>query len=422
MEYGKYLVCSGTAGLHNQLGCSFKSLRTKAVDAEFAHINDLVIAFHLCYPRTRTISLSGNSIKKITAEIFANSSSLTKVILSYNPLDHIDKDSFLGTNLEYLDVSFTQLTTKSREPLLLGRGYLKILYATHTNIATDLQALRIMRCEGRIHFTNEEDVEQYEMIDCLNGLVSKAAIPGECLWSTNGQPTCYDQSYIPCVGRSTQELTLTSNTIEDLSPLGCYPNLKKLRIPSGQVKSIGSATFNNNLLLTELDLSYNPVTDIDADAFVHLPMLKILVLRGTKVSKLNIKSSSLEKLDISKTRIREPDDISLKQLPSLTHLDISENQLTRLGRIADSSKLVFLYACHNPFSDCCGRNIRHFGSELVLNITQAYICCGEQADFDEPLMEWDEFICILFLIASIVCTLVVLFRYCAIERYTKIKK
>lgn len=122
------------------------------------------------------------------------------------------------------------------------------------------------------------------------------------------------------------------------------------------VNSSFSASIEQLTKLKILDVSNNELTEFNFD-LTKLEHLATVNLSGNQIVSFNLKSSSVHVIDVSNNKISQfpeippcvmdlkmgknqlkdiPDDL---QLPSLKHLDLSDNQITGIPKSFGSLKL-----------------------------------------------------------------------------------
>lgn len=160
----------------------------------------------------------------------------------------------------------------------------------------------------------------------------------------------------------TEYLDLSQNSLKKVpESFRFYENLIALNLSYNKIVSIHRQVFNRMYKLNSLDLSNNHIkslTDIAADsAFISNSKLQSLNLSGNTLSNLGeaydqiLYSGSLTLLDVSRCSITHVQGaIVFQGLPKLTHLNLSQNPITRLeGLISDSLISIDVSECNIQF-------------------------------------------------------------------------
>jgi small GTP-binding protein len=142
-------------------------------------------------------------------------------------------------------------------------------------------------------------------------------------------------------------LSLSSNSLLDISPLKKLNNLTALYLVENQIADISPLKELTNL--TTLALSSNPLEDISP--LMELANLTTLALSSNQLPDISPlrELSRLTWLNLSVNRLS---DISpLKELTNLTRLDLSYNQLSDISPLKELTNLTELGLSNNQLSD-----------------------------------------------------------------------
>lgn len=137
-------------------------------------------------------------------------------------------------------------------------------------------------------------------------------------------------------------LDLSFNSISSLENFGLV-RLSKLDVSHNFVSSVGLEAFDHlHQSLTELDLSYNNLTDVDETAFARAPNIQILNLAGNKLHQVLSRKCDGQKrpfvslqllklLDLSDNDLDFIDCEYLSPLRNLVTLNLRENRFRNIG-------------------------------------------------------------------------------------------
>jgi len=119
-------------------------------------------------------------------------------------------------------------------------------------------------------------------------------------------------------------LILTSNKLQDLSPLQHCPHLEELALCTNHLSSLSGLAPLKRLAI----LKATQNTIIDATDVAQLPALRHVELSMNKLTTLPVQAHWLVKLVVYRNGLTSLD--FLKHLPSLTHLDAGRNKITAI--------------------------------------------------------------------------------------------
>lgn len=151
----------------------------------------------------------------------------------------------------------------------------------------------------------------------------------------------------------TTDLYLQGNNISDIQPLYGCTELVKLKLANNKDIGDDNSSIEKMTKITYLDLSNTGMTNIDSINNL------INSLRSLKLYELNISQNflqditgmekiiSLGKLGIAYNQLDEQDLEIIKELTTLTTLDISGNQIADISALTNLSNLTHLYFDNN---------------------------------------------------------------------------
>lgn len=125
-----------------------------------------------------------------------------------------------------------------------------------------------------------------------------------------------------------QVLDLSANNLEDVHATTFQENID-LRLLNLSYNSLHR--FPDLLsLATSLDLSFNLISQFNANSLENMPRIRSLSLRDNQLQFLprGLKSKTLKILDVQRNRLVELHNDSFVELPSLQKIDLSGNRLT----------------------------------------------------------------------------------------------
>ncbi len=152
------------------------------------------------------------------------------------------------------------------------------------------------------------------------------------------------------------ELNLSGNHISSFNFISEMPRLTKLHLSRNRIDTLiapkdrGLAVLNS---LDTLDLSHNLLKDLNGLQMCALPTLRVLVLTGNQISKLEFVShlSHLKELVLTGNKLRQVEPTSFTPSCGLRFLIIDDNGLRTLANIGRLVKLQCLQAANNRISD-----------------------------------------------------------------------
>ena len=231
-----------------------------------------------------------------------------KFIVTNSHISSIEGAQYL-TNINWLDLSFNQISDISPLSELLNLTYLKI----DNNQISDISVLSNLTNLIYLYLHNN----QISNINALSGLTHLTT------------------------------LYLSGNKISDISVIHSLKNLSWLYIADNQISDI--SPLSGMASLTQLQLANNLISNISA--LSGLNNLVHLIISDNQISDISILSglSNLHELAFSNNQICNISAVS--NLTRLTYLDISSNQINDLSLVANLTKLTYLGMEDNRITD-----------------------------------------------------------------------
>lgn len=300
--------------------CQYTS--TQGVKVTECSYNKLTQVPQNLSPQTQILDLRGNNIKHIPPRYFDNLPNIEKLYINYNDLEDISAGLFDAlTKLTYLDMHENEIKQ-------IPAGLFKMNKALKT---LKMMELLIEGLPSGLY----DDLNDLETLK-LGGNSDKLKCGCQLVAKTN----------LKCTRFSTSTCTFTSKTdvIETLPTSFACPQKCKCYKQNGEI--VASCSHRD---LTEvpqdipsgvekLYLNHNDINDVDVDAFKHLQELKVLSLRGNKLTSITAGMfNGLGKLKTIYLNYNEITDIgpsSFKDLKNLDYLDLHGNAVSTIDENA----------------------------------------------------------------------------------------
>lgn len=143
-----------------------------------------------------------------------------------------------------------------------------------------------------------------------------------------------------------KSLSLKNNSLKEIpSIIYTLNNLLTLNLSDNQIQELKDIDLRNIFKYTQLDLSFNGLSDFPDFAIEH-PEIQKLLLSGNKLTSIPNSINhltTLNKLDLSENRIDKFEDSDFERLIDLEELDLSSNKITYLppsiGKLTKLKKL-----------------------------------------------------------------------------------
>ncbi|OAD58266.1 Chaoptin [Eufriesea mexicana] len=323
--------------------------------------------------------LRNNVLTKLKNETFKGAKKLKQLSLSFNHLTELDEDCFIGIeeSLEILELSFAFATDVFPQRALRPLSNLLWLVLDNNNFQTidatafySFQQLRYINLESnRLHYLPERiflSSVHPELRDVKLGYNFLEAIPEFSFHNLtdlmsldltgNRIKFLNSDSIMDCPKLIT--ISLAYNRIVKMEKNAFYglPSLHFLHLEFNKltvldldaISEIGGPEFALNVSynaisiinsgglmnnLTRLDLSFNNISHLPADAFYGTPGLSSLDLQSNFISVLEPGTFTLKRLETLNLRNNKIENLrrqSFHCLELLQQLDLSGNQITQL--------------------------------------------------------------------------------------------
>ncbi|XP_071055992.1 leucine-rich repeat-containing protein 24-like [Onthophagus taurus] len=224
--------------------------------------------------------------------------------------------------------------------------------------------------------------------------------PCRCKWSS-GKKTAFCKggafkSVPDNLDAEMQVLDLSFNSISKLTPdifknAGLI-NLQKIFIRESGLKEINRDAFQDLIILIEVDLSNNDISNLEPGTFHGNQRLRVLVLNGNPITKLISKQfpslPHLKSLELEGCQLEIVDRNAFVNLHALESLNLKGNKLRNI------SEEVFMNVAHlktltldgNPWRcDCDLRGFRDW--YLASNLRSMSLVCAEPERYRSELWE-----------------------------------
>lgn len=172
------------------------------------------------------------------------------------------------------------------------------------------------------------------------------------------------------------------NEFSDVSATQLFPEMSKVSsvmLSNLALTKVTKETFGRNVLLTSLSLSFNNIEEISDDAFFGLKKLNDLDVSYNNISKLSdgLLPSSIDRFSASGNLIKQFK--ITKSLPKLTHLDLSDSQLSdtftfnNIPKTYPSLQYLNLQGNHLINFSISGSLDFIHGNDVEINLSSNYI-------------------------------------------------
>ncbi|XP_037821092.1 toll-like receptor 4 [Lucilia sericata] len=295
------------------------------------------------------VDLSGNYFIEFPTQL-SNYNSLIYLDLSNNQIEYLDADALMG---------FNALRT-----LILANNTINRWLHLNPNTAF-LNAVSLQRL-----VLNGNSLESFNMDDHQQVIISESLTHLELencgITKVGGDILMQNMPNLERLNLNKNSLvalnTLPSKSLRVLELSGCnlqriprsllagLPALEFLQLSWNTALQVGPSDRLDSSTLSELDLSYCSLDDIDLSA---LPNLQQLHLRGNMLRTLTGQTfennSLLESIDLSRNSLRSLEAESFYKLKKLASLDLAYNEIARLDRnvFRSNDNLVSLNLSHN---------------------------------------------------------------------------
>lgn len=327
------LLCNGVSSPEQRLGrqnFGSKATSLQRITWVNSKVNTLEIDIFGGLFNLEYIDLSRNEINRTESNLFAQLSNLKYLNISHNFIEDIPVLTFNGLpSLEVLDVSHNNLLYIPHQ-VFGPMSKLQYLDISYNKIATFLDYYFNPNRELRALFLNNNSLVKITS----NALVNLKEL---------------------------ETLDISSNKL-DYIPKSLFDNfekLKELNLSHNHFQNISQDAFKNLKNLMWLNLGSNRLKLLPPMLFQNNENIKTIYLDHTELTVIqntNFKGlSSLEKLYIRNNKfLSEIETYVFQDTPSITHLDLSSNELLSLPQSMKMlDKLQELRMSNNPWACDC---------------------------------------------------------------------
>lgn len=269
--------------------------------------------------KIKKINLAHNNINAIDRLLFSGLLELEDLDISHNIIEHFDADLSSLTQLEFLRLDNNKI-------MQLGCN----VFANQLEI--DLSVNELKEIDWNCNSTSTLTLK------IENNLLGNLTLPASTLVT------------------SLSTVLASRNKIENISIEGDLPNLRLLNLGNNNLKNI-SAVSEHCVALANLDLSFNDIRHVDANAFVKMTKLQYLYLNNMNLTEVGhgtfSHQRSLIELNLSHNKLKQINfDLFVPYVENLTELHLNDNNLTNLDGWTNSlfPKLSILAVSNNDFN------------------------------------------------------------------------
>lgn len=288
-----------------------------------------------------SLNLSHNKIREIKAMTFAEST-IYEIDLSYNLLTHLSEIAFGDmSELSTLILRGNKIA-EIHDDVLLGSNYLLHLDLSQNNIKSlsisfigELVNLKSINLDN--NFIEEIDSNIFSNLNFL-----------ETISLRSNKIHKFSNNTSISLSQSTNTLCLDNNLIESIEiPM----HLKDFRISNNKITKL---EFLENYKMEILDVSSNPLENINKLQFDNLKQLKELNLSNLNIKLFNFTSlqklENLNLLNLSRNELNELNVKNTTQLLNLKVLDLDDNRFENISTdsiVKSFPKLSSIYLSNN---------------------------------------------------------------------------
>lgn len=313
----------------------------KKVTANSCGIEDLHKSNFIYAATLQELRLRSNKIKKLPHSVFSAITALQTLDLTSNEIATIEKSAFSGLEcLEHLTLSNNQLVSLDESifkdltsliTIRLDSNKLQVidenLFANNLNLSDirlDTNEIAIINGDafGRLKMLKllNLSANRLRKIDILNTSIERLSIP-------------YNKLKFLQVNKNMKVLTAPYNELEAIDFTG-NTGLIELKLRQNAISDISG--FSSLSKLEILDLSYNPLGELNISSFSRMSDLVKLNLELTNITQKSLTfgtfahNTNMTNLDLSYNQLRRIDFNTFTSLAQLTHLKIDGNNLTEI--------------------------------------------------------------------------------------------
>ncbi|XP_063540396.1 toll-like receptor 7 [Cydia strobilella] len=314
--------------------------------------------------------INNNKIKKITNDTFKSLTSLKVVDLSNNAIENIDILSFQNLKeLESLNLNNNPLVDVISSQMFSGLALTTELHFTNSKINT----------------IQNNAFNGMESLKTFNSTHSKISVLEVNIFNGTGSIEILDLSYnrIECFSinntniKYVKDLYLQYNKLQNVTgqTFSGLTNLSSLTLKGNNLINIENGAFHDLNNLLKLDISANKDVVFNSSIFSNLKSLSVVLLDhvttrfsfesvvNTTITNLDLsfceisdinavqlyQITTLERLNLASNKIREVDKTSLQKLRRLAWIDLSNNKLSSIqpGSFSDNEDLSVINLSNN---------------------------------------------------------------------------
>ncbi|XP_063366791.1 toll-like receptor 3 [Cydia amplana] len=321
------------------------------------------------FSAVQTIDLSYNAISSIPNNYFRQFPDLLHLDLSHNCIKSFEILTFEGiTQLQKLYVSYNEITKlgvvfarfEFMNELVLDHNYLTSIEENNFDKMSKLEKLNIssnsLASIGDTSFDHLVELKELDLsnntintitkpifqhntnlqsLDISSNRISKiepGAFEGKRIedFKVHKNPIAGSLIKNTFLGICVDKLDLSSANVTELGPELFEGQFKSLNFSRNSISRIHKTTFYKLELLTELDLSYNQLQDIEFDTS-NLNNLSYFYINNNKIKKITNETfkslTSLKVVDLSNNAIENIEILSFQNLKELESLNLNNNPL-----------------------------------------------------------------------------------------------
>lgn len=329
------------------------AIKLEWINSSLSNVNFIESPQALTY-----LDLSGNSLRTFHQLYpFQNFSNLHTMNLSYNHIDDLPRNIFVGLNVEKLCLSNNRLHAIPFQ-VFAPMERLRVLDLSHNSIVSFLD-----------HFFKFN--KYIEILRLNNNEIAKLT-----------SNALADLNHLKRLDLSNNALTYTSKGLFD-----SLNQLQYLNLANNPLTNLAAGTFRGLHNLEDLNLSGNKLKQLTYGLFHFSPRIVYLTLDDTHIEVIHntelLGLKSLQFLHIRNNKhLKEIEDYVLADTPYIKHLDLKGNNLVFLpSSLANMTYLYYLNIEDNPWA--CDCRMVWFASWVEHrkrnNLTLSLLSCGPHA-------------------------------------------
>lgn len=355
----------------------------------------------------KTLKLSNNDLKTFTGEynqMGIRSPSLEELYLSSCGILYVKGDALQGfPRLQTLDLSSNRIKWLDdlSSPTLTFLDLSNCdIDSMNPNALKDLPSLNTLRISGNTQFAvnhgnlTSESLQTFEAENCSLTTPGLHGFPNLTYANLrkNKISTLTDKSFLR--NKLLVELDISANEISDIHPqafvgakelvfvnlsanslkgslhsntFATNYNLRTLDLSMNRLEAVGNLSI---LMLQNLDLSQCQIKEIKNDSLKSLPWLTYLNLSNNPIEKIpdNIQAWYLKQLDLSYCRLSTITNDTFKRMPEIESINLIGNRFTspfKVYMFTYNEHLYSLQLANNPWICDCSQELKLFWEFLV---------------------------------------------------------